>query len=147
MSVLSTIANLDPIALWGAVLSTILAVVKFHEIWEARTKIEVTYDLASSPEIGNKIIIRNLSGKPIIITYWELYWQKRKYGIIPVIMNGIYPNEEFPDKKLEAHSSTSITLAGSSHFEWNKKALGKSKIYLYLHIAGRKKPIRKYYYG
>ena len=146
MKIIAFVGSLDPIALWGAVLSTLLASVKFYEIWQARTQIEVSYSFTSNPEIGNEVIIRNLSNKPILITYWELFWQHRNWGKL-ITDDGTFPDYDYKDKKLDAHSSTSIHFAESDHFGWGAKALGKNKIFIHLHIAGKNKPIRKKVYG
>lgn len=138
----AVIGKLDPFALWGAILSTLLAALKVWDAWKARTQIEVSYSFASDPEIGNEVIIRNLSNKPILITYWELFWQHRHWGKL-VTENGTFPDYAFKDIKLEAHSNMSIKLVGSDHFGWGSKSLEKNKIFLHLHIAGRNKPIRK----
>lgn len=134
MKIYTFISSLNPLALWGAVLSTLLAAIKLFEIWQTRTQIEVSYSFASDPEIGNEVIIRNLSNKPILITYWELFWQHRRWGKL-ITEDGTFPDYDFKDKKLDAHSSTSIHFWGSDHFGWSAKALGKNK------------PIRKKVYG
>ena len=60
---------MDYLALWGAALSSLLAVVKFWEIWRNRRRVEISHSF-SSQEMGNEVTIRNLSSTPQIITYW-----------------------------------------------------------------------------
>ncbi len=60
------------LAWWGAGLSTTLALVKLFELWQTRFRLEVSYNFTDSVEIGNEVFIRNLSAKPVILTYWEL---------------------------------------------------------------------------
>lgn len=79
------------IAYWGAGLSTLLALVKLWELWRDRFRIDVSYNFSGEPSNGNKIILRNLSNKPIILEYWEvLYcsgrWPRKKFQEI------IYPD-------------------------------------------------------
>ena len=146
MALLAWIAAQNPIALWGAILSTILAVLKIYEVWDTRTKIEVSYSICLDSAIGNEIIIRNLSDKPIIITYWELLWQHREWGRI-VTESGIFADNVIVDKRLEGHTSMTISLAGDRHFSaTSRNSLDKNKIYLYLYLAGYSRPIRKKYY-
>ena len=68
----------EVIALWGAGLSTTLALIKIWELWSSRRRIEISYGFDGRPDVGNEIIIRNLSDKPMIVTYWELLFCKRK---------------------------------------------------------------------
>ena len=66
------------IVLWGAGLSTLLALIKVWEVWSSRHHaIDVGY-LFQGPEYGNDIFIRNLSDKPVIVTDWELLFCERK---------------------------------------------------------------------
>jgi hypothetical protein len=137
--------ELDPIALWGAVLSTALVITKFIEMWSARSRIEVSYSFASDPAVGNEVIIRNLSGTPIIITYWELLWLEKKWFRWKT-HNGEFPDNGGEDIKIGGHSSTKLVFRDQYHFSWNEKSLGSSKIYLKLHIAGKSKPVMEKVY-
>jgi hypothetical protein len=60
------------IAWWGAGLSTLLAVVKLFELWRDRFRVDVSYNFTGNESIGNEILIRNLSSRPLILAYWEL---------------------------------------------------------------------------
>jgi hypothetical protein len=57
------------IAWWGAGLSTLLAFVKIWELWRDRLRIEVDYRFATDPNVGNSILIRNLSSRPLILSW------------------------------------------------------------------------------
>ena len=72
---------------WGAGLSTLLAIVKLSELWRDRFRVVVGYKFTSQAEIGNDILIRNLSSRPLILGHWELlycsgYWPKRIFDEI-----------------------------------------------------------------
>ena len=144
-SIIQLIASSDPIAVWAAVLSTILALIKIWEIWKTRIRIEVSYSFMGIPEEGNQVIIRNLSPTPIIITYWDLQWRKRKLFIKPTFTIG--PNEFNEDIKISGHTSHKLIFRDQDHFDWGPSSLGKNKIYLLLHIAGKKWPSLKKVYG
>lgn len=131
--------NADPIALWGAVVSTVLAI---REIAKSRTKIEIGHAFADSPEIGNEIIIRNISASPIIITHWELLWIKRKFLLCKKIRRE-GPDEFNSDISLGEQERTSLMFVDQYHFDWGWKSLNGGKIYLKLRIAGKKWP--RYY--
>jgi len=54
---ISSIKDVDPIALWGAILSTLLAA---REFLKTRMKLEVGFTFTGDVNgIGNKIFVRN----------------------------------------------------------------------------------------
>jgi hypothetical protein len=132
------------IAWWGAGLSTLLAVVKLWEIWRDRFQIDLGCNLTGDPEIGNEIFIRNLTGRPAILCYWELLycsgsWPCRKYSGISS------PGPDAYDLRVDAHSSTTLGFSETDYFEWSEKALNGRKIYIRLHFAGQRPFLRKVY--
>jgi len=135
-----------PLAVWGVVLSTILAGVKFWEIWKNRTRIEVSYNFTGSSDIGNEVIIRNLTGTPILITYWELLWRHKSWFRWKQSKE-INPDEFFEDLKLGGNSSIKLTFREQDYFDWGSSALGNDRIFLRLRIAGKAKPILRKVYG
>ena len=89
------------LALWGAGLSTVLALVKMWELWSSRGRIEVSYGFSGGP-YGNNIIIRNLSDKLMILTYWELLFCERK-GLKWIPYRNENPAEDTKDIFISAH--------------------------------------------
>ena len=135
----------EMIALWGAGLSTLLAFIKLWELWKVRRRIEVSYGFVGVPEIGNDIIIRNLSGTPIIISYWELLFCERK-GFKWTAYRNENPAEDTHDICIPAHASTKINFSGADYFEWGHKALGGKRLYFKFYIAGKRNPIKRLVY-
>lgn len=133
------------IALWGAGLSTFLAFIKIWEIWSARRRIEVSYSFIGVPEVGNDIIIRNLSDKPIILVYWELLFCERKcLKWIPYKNEN--PAEDTSDICIAPHSTKTLNFSGPNYFEVGHKVLGSKRLYLNMHIAGRRRPLKRLVY-
>jgi hypothetical protein len=137
------LSKADPLAVWGAVLSTFLAA---REIYKARTRIEIGYNFTGLPEEGNEITIRNLSSSPIIIKYWELVWCKRKF-LKWVPFKSVDPGEFNKDIHVPEHSSTSLLFAEEEYFDWSHKSLKGGKIFIRLHLAGKTKPAFLKVYG
>lgn len=137
------LANADPLAAWGALLSTSLAV---REIIKARTKIEVGYRFTSLEDEGNLIIIRNLSSHRIIIRYWELVWCKRRL-LKWVPFRSIDPGEDNTDILVPEHSSTFLSFTGQDHFDWSYKSLNGGKLFIRVYLAGKKCPVVMKVYG
>ncbi|MGH1429555.1 MAG: hypothetical protein ACRBB4_00390 [Neptuniibacter sp.] len=126
-------------------MSTLLALVKLFELWRDRFRINVGYGFTGDIHQGNDIHIRNLSGKPIILGYWELFyrphlWPLRKDSYIAS------PEADAYDLKIEPHSSKTFNFSGPDHFSWGRESMKGRRIYIRLHIAGRK-PVLKRVYG
>ena len=126
------------IAVWGAVLSTLLAVPKLYEFWSNRFQIDVSHVFRGDPEMGNEIHIRNLSGKPIILEYLELYyqqghWPRRK-------MNYFWsPEDSLLNLKIESADNKVLTFCKADHFSWGS---GR-RIYVRLYFVGKKPIVKK----
>lgn len=132
----------DLLAIWGAGLSTLLALVKLWEIWRARRRIEVGCSFNSFDGMGNKIIIRNLSGTPFIITYWQLQFCKRRFLLNGKPYRTMDAEELNSDICVPGYSSKSISFTGQDYFEWGHKALGGKQLNLVLHLAGKRIPVK-----
>lgn len=136
---LSLINTLDPLALWGAALSTALAI---REILKARMKLEVGFTFTGDVEgLGNRIFLRNLSEKPVVITWWQLQWCKKKWFRWGMF-DGIQPDEYFTDIVIPPHSSHTFTFSGETYFNSSRKLYEGGAIVLYLLVSGRNQPVK-----
>ncbi|HGO6129307.1 hypothetical protein KDX04_27155 [Burkholderia cenocepacia] len=126
------------IAAWGALLSTALAAIKIWELWRDRHRIDIGYSFCSDEEHGNTITIRNVSGRPLILCYWELqvrhgYWPCWRYNTFRT------PEpDEVNDYRLEPYSSHPLVFTESEHFDYETVAPSGGPLYLRLHFAGRR---------
>lgn len=132
------------IAWWGAGLSTLLAIIKVWEIWRDRFQLDVSYNFRSDGSIGNEVLIRNLAARPFILSYWELLycsgrWPRRKFEPIE------YRDHDAGDSRIEPHTTHTLLFADERHFSWGHKMLKGRKIYIRIHIAGRKPVLRLVY--
>ena len=130
----------DLIALWGAILSTTLAGVKGYELWRDRHRVEIEGRFTSSVSDGNEIRIRNLSIRPLIVTYWEVsyrsgFWPFFKWEEI------CSAEHDSPDLKIEPNSSNDFKFVYEHYFSTSPKALMGRRVVFILHLAGRR-PIR-----
>jgi hypothetical protein len=131
----------DYLALWGAGLSTLLAVIKVWEMWSNRFRLEVSHTFASSPEIGNEVVIRNLSGQPVILTCWEL---QHRSGRWPFAKFESFESAEHDtgDVTIQAHSTYTLRFTEANHFAWSSRALRGRSIVIRLCLAGRRPTTR-----
>jgi len=132
------------IAWWGAGLSTLLALIKLWELWRNRFQFEVSYNFAGDPEIGNKVLIRNLSSQSFLLTHWELcyckgYWPFRTFQEIESA------DHDATDRKVEPQSTLILTFSEATHFDWGTKALNGRRIFIRIWFAGRRPAYRKVY--
>lgn len=132
------------VAWWGAVLSTLLALVKLFELWRDRFRVDVSYNFTGDETIGNEVLIRNLTNRPLILTHWELLY-----------VSGRWPRRSFEplesadfdsgDRRLEPYATHTLHFAEENYFSWGHKVLNGRRIFIRLHVAGRG-PILKLVY-
>jgi hypothetical protein len=132
------------LAWWGAILSTVLGSVKLWELWRDRFRLDLSYNFTGSEDVGNDILIRNLTGRPLILTYWEVMygsgqWLRRKYETVA------YPDHDDGDTRIDPHSTLTLNFSGEQHFAWGTKMLRGRSVYIRLHIAGRRSFVRRVY--
>lgn len=132
------------IAWWGAGLSTLLAIVKIFELWRDRFRVYVSYNFTGDESIGNEVIIRNLSSRPLILTYWELLycsgrWPRRSFELLESA------DFDSGDRRLEPYATHTLQFAEENYFSWGNKALNGRRIFIRLHVAGRKPILRLVY--
>lgn len=132
------------VAWWGAGLSTVLALVKLWEVWRDRFRIDISYCFIGDPEQGNEVRIRNLSNRPFILAHWELLyctgrWPRRKFTDLS--------SAEFDaaDRTVLPQSTHTLNFSEANYFDWGWKSLGGRRIFIRLHIAGRRPILRLLY--
>ena len=119
--------------------------IKIWEIWSARRRLEIDHRFVGDPEQGNDIIIRNISDKPLIVTYWQLlFCERKKFRWMPYRTEE--PNENAQDLCIQGHSSKTLNFREAYYFDWGYKAMAGKRIYLKLYIAGEKKPVTRLVY-
>ena len=133
------------IAWWGAVLSTLLAVVKLYELWRERFRVDVSYNFTGNASIGNEVLIRNLTQYPLILEHWELLyctgrWPRRNFTFLASAELGA------GDCRVEPYATHTLHFMQQHYFDWSHDALSGRKIFIRLHIAARK-PILKFVYS
>ena len=125
------------IALWGAILSTILGALKVREEWRKRFRIGIVPYLTTDDKRGNEVIVRNLGSNPVILTYWELLWVSGQWPFWRKVPFR-FP-EEVVDIRIDVQSSHKLQFVEAEHFAWNPTALRGRKIYIHLWFAGRRR--------
>jgi hypothetical protein len=128
----STLTQL--LAVWGALLSTFLAGVKFWELWDKRLKIDISPTWTGSEEEGHTIRIRNLSSFPVILSGWELFY-RRPRSLTPQDEMIEESSFDWNDVTIEPSSTFALEFKEQYHFSTHKTLSGMS-IYIKLYFAG-----------
>jgi len=132
--------ELDPVAIWGAALSTLLAA---REIYRARLNIEVGFTFTGDVNgLGNKIFVRNLSGKAVIITYYQIQVCRKKFFWWELVDSKVEADEYFSDLIVPPHSSVTLHFYGADYFDTSLDHKNKEGMFLYMVIPGRRRPLK-----
>lgn len=127
------------IAIYGGVLSTVLAILKFRETWRDRFRI-VTL-LTSG--LDNQVHITNLYSKSVTIINYELYWAKNKNSETDYLQIDT-GSENCCNIALASAETCVLDFSGQYSFSLNNK---KGNLYIRLYIAGRNKPVTQLLYS
>jgi len=116
------------LSLWGATLSTALAAIKIYESWGGRFQIEISPIFRSSPELGNDISIKNLSSKPVLLEYFEVFSKQK--GKERSIWS---PEDSWLNVRIDSNDTKVYNFSESDFFSSKH-----SPIYIRLYFAGQK---------
>lgn len=122
--------------LLGVVIATILSILKIFEYWNNRFQVEINTILRSAVNLGHDISIKNLSSKPILLEYMEIFTKKGKwlFGEEKCIWS---PEDSLLNTRIEPADAKVYNFSQANYFSWKT-----NPIYVRLHFAGRK-PITK----
>ena len=123
------------LSLWGAILSSILSILKLIEYWNNRFQINISPILRGDINMGHDISIQNLSSKPVLLEYMEVFTKKGKW---PFQKEQCFwsPEDSFLNARIEP-ADVVYNFSKGDYFGRNYKP-----IYLRLYFVG-KKPITK----
>jgi len=130
------------IAIWGGVVSTILAIIQIRGFWKDRFKLNISLGLNCPDFKQNLITITNLFSRPITISNFELFWSKNINDAddFKRLSTGF---EQDCCITIPAHSPRKLVFDDEYYFSVSPN---KGRLYLKLSILGRKKPILKSLY-
>jgi hypothetical protein len=131
-----------PVAWWGAALATVLALIKVWELWRDRFRLDVSYNFSGLSSIGNKVLIRNIGSRPLILTHWDLLYGSRRWPFRRFEHLASADFEE-GDTTIEAGDTHTLHFDEQDHFDWGASALRGRSIYIRLFVAGRRPRIRR----
>lgn len=132
-------------AWWGAILSTLLALIKVWELWRDRFRVEINGSFSTSQDSGHEICIRNLSPKPIVMTHWEIFYGS---GIRPFRKEHIFTSKEYDanDVTIVPYSTHRLYFRDENYFSIAAKVLKGRPVFIRIYIAGRQNTCRGIYH-
>lgn len=112
-------------------------------MWRDRFRLEITASFTTSSEIGNEIIIRNLSPYPILITNWTIFFASRVWAFRKEEVCGKHYFDL--DITVPSVSSYKIICNAENYFSTSHKKFKGKRIYFRVDIAGRGEITKKIY--
>ena len=118
------------LAVWGALLSTFLAVMQFRD---KCLKISVSAAWTASEEEGHTIRIRNLSSFSVILTGWEVFYRQPHFF---TSQDELIEDSGFDwnDITIKSASTFPLEFKDEYHFSTHKR----KNIYIKLLFAGHR---------
>lgn len=123
---------------WGAVLSTLIALVGVYHRY--RNSYLITGDITPiDADGGQKIRLRNISNRDHIVTAWIVFFGKQPNIEATDSEIVAYSEHDANDMRLEKDRAEVIILQEIFGFEYSSNILDGRSVYISLVIAGKKK--------
>lgn len=125
---------------FALIISISLALLKFWEVIRDRLRIEAWH---SSFYKDDRIYLANPTRNTILITHWNLVWIKKRF-FITIHKNEVSTNYDTDDCliRIEPCNYADISFNEEYGINWTPKE-DNIDLCIELHIAGRKRSIRK----
>lgn len=129
----------DWISVYAATLATILAAVKFYELYRDRLRIDVSYFFGKY----DIIFIINGSKNSIVITNFKIFWGKDWMGEIQIVeeIDNVLDPESVRILALPAASTEMLEFRGEYRLPYLRP--DNTDMYIAFTIAGRSRKITK----
>jgi len=126
-------------AMWGAAVSTFLALIKIWEtFWKDRIRLETSYSFSGQYGAVDEISIVNLSGIPVQVQDWSLVWKPNRFRWRTSEID-VTP-ESTGRFTIPAKNDYTLLFEEFNKFDWSPRAARNRKLYLILYVFGRKRP-------
>lgn len=126
------------LSIWGATLSTLLAFIRVRDFVNNRFKVNITYLLRTDAGDGNDINVQNLSGKPVLLEYMEIFSTKRT-GLFKKETKQLWsPEDAYLNLRIDSCSSEKFCFRDADYFYWPNR-----NIFIRLYFAGKNRPLVK----
>lgn len=130
----------DYIAMYAAVVSTVVLFIQITEKIKNHYRIEVSLNTDDARYESNKLNIKNLSGKPIMVECLELEWRKGFWPFKKTQKIHIEDNYFFENIVINSHDNKIISFNEENYFNADKLWKEGKELYIKLQLAGKGSP-------
>ncbi|XHR94258.1 hypothetical protein ACFJIV_28890 [Mucilaginibacter sp. UC70_90] len=125
----------DYVALYAGLLSTILLIIKFVELWQARFRIEADLWMIGDE---NQIYVYNHTRTTVTIKGFDLYY-KKGFWPLRTLKNVDTGHELCGPYKIASNDYKQFTFSEENSFAVHPKY---GKLFIKISFAGHKRPVR-----
>ena len=123
------------LSIWGAGLSTVLAVVHLFSVYRSRTRLSTSYYFDNLEGSADKIIIYNIGKVDIIINDYKLFFAGNRYFGKKDYLDPYSP-EDLITIHIKANDKSVLTFAEPDRINLRKQ--GNRSFYIELSLVGKR---------
>ena len=138
------------IGIYGAGLSTLLALWQFWRAFQERRWIGTSYNFRGIEDPGNEVLLINNSPKPLTLfqinLFWGrryLFWIRRYHRVGQSEWGG---EDSDMGITLEPYKIAALHYTNDTHFDWTYRKRPKARLYLRARVVGRLFPMTLFVY-
>ena len=138
------------VGIYGACLSTLLALWQFWRAFQERRWIGTSYNFSSFEDPKNEVLLINNSPKPLTLFQIDLFWGRRylfwmrRYYRVGLSEWGVIESDM--GITLEPYKIAALHYANDTHFNWTYEKRPKARLYLRARVVGRLFPMTLFVY-
>ena len=138
------------IGIYGAGLSTLLALWQFWRAFQERRWIGTSYNFRGIEDPGNEVLLINNSPKPLTLFQIDLFWGRR-YLLWVRRYHRVGQSEWSGEDSdlgitLEPYKIVALCYTNDTHFDWTYKKRPNARLYLRARVVGRLFPMTLFVY-
>ncbi len=128
--------------IWGALLSTLLGILKLLEYLRTRVRLETSTVFRGDFQEGHDIVLTNLSSTPVVITAYDLILATRRNDPKSIVRTLFALEDQVCAIEIAPMSAHKFHFANADYFPWpDEFREDGSRAYMRLWVAGRKGPL------
>ena len=123
---------------WGAIVATILAVIKIREFIRDRRQIHTTF---SSDNEGKRIVVSCIGKNPVFVQNFFLYWRRNRYFGKKIDIDLTFHDDHVIERAMSIDKPLILVFKDENDFSTSHLRTKNKKLYLGLNIAGNRRPV------
>ena len=123
---------------WGAILATILGLIKVYEFIRDRRQLHVSF---YSTYEENKIVVSSIGKNPIFVQSYFLYWRAHRWLGKKSDVNLADPEDDIINRSISIDSPLILTFNEQNNFPLSNSNMRSGKLYVGIRVAGNRNAI------